>query len=339
MSDANTSLVAFRKTKLRPAPVRVSQMVARHLSVQAERTREAYQRDLAHFARFCGCKTTDDAIDRLIQTDTAIAQDVVLSFQAHLIHEGLAPATVNRRMSALRSVLKLARAVGATQLRLDLIKNLDAEELTRDVRGPGMAVIRQLIEVADADPSPVGIRDAVLMRWLVATAIRRNEMRLILLADYRFGESAASVAPPGSSAAGVVLVKQKTKRKKHPITLSQPLVDCAVPWLERRGPAPGALFCSLDRRSVGATLNASGLNQIVQRRAEQAGYPKGRMKDGRTITPHGFRHTAITEVYRLHGAAAAQAFARHADPRVTARYNDESVLMAMEAQASVFSIL
>lgn len=338
MNDSD-SLVVFRETALQPVPVRVSQMVARHLSVQAERTRAAYEHDLAHFAKFTGCASVDEAIDRLVQTDTAIAQDVVLSFQQHLVELGLAASTINRRMSALRSVLKLARAVGATQLRLDMIRNLDAEEKTRDVRGPGLAAIREIIAVADADESPAGLRDATLMRWLIATAIRRNELRMILLTDFRYGPTMADVAPPGWEGAGLVLVQQKRKRNKHPIGLSQALVDCTMPWLAARGHAPGALFCSLDRRYVGRTLGPSGLNQIVRRRAVEAGFVDGKLPDGRSITPHGFRHTSITEVYRKRGQGAAQAFARHSNPRTTARYNDEAMLMALEAQSLVFESL
>ena len=332
------SLVLFRRGPIRRIPVRVSQMVARQLAIQAEQTQIAYRRVLQHFADFTGCKSMEDAIDRLIQTPTEIAQDVVLAFQECLIRLELAPATINRRMSALRSVLKLARAVGATTLRLDMIKNLDPELETRDVRGPGIKVIRHLIAVAEEDTGPTGLRDATLMRWLVATGIRRNELRLILLSDFRHGDQ----VPEGDRMLGdgVVAVRQKRKRKKHPMGLSAPLVRCTLPWIERRGDVPGALFCSLDRRSApGAVRAPVGLNKILLRGAIAAGYPEGKLPDGRSITPHGFRHTAITEVIRKHGQAAAQAFARHADPRTTALYNDEAQQMALEAQAFVFESL
>ena len=86
-------------------------------------------------------------------------------------------------------------------------------------------------------------------------------------------------------------------------------------------------------------LNPSGLNQIIRRRAIQAGFPMGKLPDGRSITPHGVRHTAITQVMKRYGSAAAQAFARHANPATTMVYNDEKAVMAVEGQGFVFDLL
>ncbi len=338
------ALKRFLAAPLQTSAIPVSDIVARKLAVKSERTREAYMRDLRAFAQFTGCESVDEAVQRLIQSDMASAQDVVLSFQADLLKAGLAPATVNRRISALRSVLKLARGIGATEVRLELVDNLDAEIETRDVRGPGLDVIRQIIGACLADESPRGVRDAAILRWLIATGIRRNELRSILLLDYRATPTAVAAVVGGSARgvppAGVVLVAQKRKRKKHPIPLSPELVRATAPWLEIRGDCPGALFHSLDRRAApGTMLNISGLNKIMLRRAIEAGFADGKLPDGRSITPHGVRHTAITEVIVKYGSSAAQAFARHANPATTQRYNDAKAVMALSAQAFVINLL
>ena len=339
----SNALERFRAAPLPPDGVAVSELVARKLAVQSERTREAYTRDLLAFAEFTGCESTDEAIQRLISTKAAAAQDIVLTFQAALLKEGLAPSTVNRRISALRSVLKLARAIGATTVDLLLVGHLDPEVETRDVRGPGIEVIRELVAVCVADESTCGVRDATIIRWLLGTGIRRNELRSILIGDYRTLPAAVENVvgePYRVQAAGILLVKQKRKRKKHPIPLSAVLVEMTEPWLELRGTGRGALFPTLDRRAkAGALLNPSGLNKILLRRAVQAGFPDRKLPDGRAITPHAIRHTAITEVMRKYGAAAAQAFARHANPATTQRYNDAKAVMALDAQSFVVDLL
>lgn len=337
------ALELFRRSELPTTAIPVSDLVARALAVRSEKTRQAYHADLLRFAEFTGCASTDEAISRLCATPTAAAQDVVLSYQASLLEQGLAPATINRRISALRSVLKLARGIGATDLTLSLVSNLDPEDATRDTRGPGLEVLREIVTVCDSDGTPRGARDGTIIRWWLGTGLRRNELRSVLMEDFRrtAGAQAAVVGGRGRRVApAYLLVRQKRKRLKHPIELSAELVAATDPWLRVRGETPGALFCSLDRKSTtGDMLNPTALNRILQRRAEEAGYPGGLLPDGRKITPHAIRHTAITEVILKFGRSHAQAFARHANPATTERYNDEKAMMALDSQAFVFELL
>ena len=339
-----TSLQLFRKaTPAKRTPIPVSDLVARALAVRSERTREAYGRDLQRFAEFTKCKDAEEAIMRLCASDTAVAQDVVLAYQGFMLDSGLAPSTINRRISALRSVLKLARGIGATTLTLDLVESLDPEDGTRDTRGPGVGVLRQILTVCDSDTSRRGARDGTIIRWWLGTALRRNELRTMMMGDLRL-DPADMPAIAGrdrvQSAAGFVLVKRKRKRKRHPIELSSELVRATLPWLKVRGDYPGAVFESLDHKAEpGTVINPTGLNGILQRRAEEAGFPKGKLPDGRSITPHAIRHTAITQVILKYGTSYAQAFARHANPSMTERYNDQKAMMALDAQAYVFENL
>ncbi len=331
MTDEPRALVAFREQPAPElAPIAVTDLLADAMAAQAERTRKAYGRDLQAFARFVGIEQVDAALRKFVGSPSAVANGVALAFQAEMTRRGLARATINRRIAALRSVVKLAAGAGITDVRLELVKTLKVEEKTRDVRGPGLAVVRRLVAVADADGSAAGARDAAMLRWLYLLGLRRNEVRLLLLGDCELRGEVPTI-----------WVEQKGKEKKQPIRVQAQLRRTLVRWLAVRTSAAGALFCSLDRRSAGAfrTIDPSGINRIVRRRAEEAGYAEGRLEDGRAITPHAIRHTAITRVAAEKGLIVAQAFARHENPATTKRYLDEMDAMSMDAQAFMIGTL
>ena len=330
----DTSLAVFREQSVRRQTVSVSGLLAKRLATKSERTREAYERDLRAFAEHVGCDV-DDALAKLLMSPTTIAQDVVLGYQASLAEAGLANATINRRISALRSVLKIARAAGLTTLRLEAVETLDTEVASRDVRGPGIAVVRKILAVCDADTTPRGVRDGRILRWFVGTALRRSELRQLTLADLR-----------ETSDGWVAWVRAKgvqgRKNKKRPVSIEPWLIDDLQTWLLIRGDEPGPLFGSLHRGHAGKMLGPQGLNQILSSRAKEAGFSMAKLagvSGERAITPHALRHTAITEVIRTDGLAAAQAFARHKSPATTQRYNDDKEALARAGQRTIASKL
>ena len=95
-----------------------------------------------------------------------------------------------------------------------------------------------------------------------------------------------------------------------------------------------ALFCSLHHAFRCKRLTMGGVNWIVKERAMGAGYENGKLPDGRSITPHGFRHTAITTILERSGGniPLAQDFSRHADPRTLRQYDDARGVRVRNAQ-------
>ena len=61
-----------------------------------------------------GAKSIDDASKILLSRGQGDANALALAYKTHLIEQGLQAATVNRRLAALRSVVKLARTLGLT---------------------------------------------------------------------------------------------------------------------------------------------------------------------------------------------------------------------------------
>jgi integrase len=274
----------------------------------------------------------DLAMRQLMEAPQNTVQRTVLAYQATLIRQEYAPATVNRRIASIRAVLALGRAADLTTNQLGAVQDLDPEP-NRDVRGPGIDVVRRLIAACDADEGLRGARDATLLRWLLLGALRREEVRRVAVGDLRLADESP-----------YVLIAQKGKRRRPRFALCDPLVDATRSYLEaHRGDRPGPLFPSLDRRHPWTAklrpLSASGINRIVEKRAAEIGFPGGIMPDGRRITPHAIRHTAGTVVARSGGLLAAQKFLRHASTATTMRYLDDGPEVQREAQLHVASAL
>lgn len=324
----DAALVVFREQPVRRRTVSVSGLLAKRLATKSERTREAYARDLKAFADHVQLDV-DEALMKLCATETVIAQDVVLGYQAALAEAGFAHATINRRISALRSVLKIARAAGLTELRLEAVETLDTDVQSRDVRGPGIDIVRKILALCDADATPRGIRDGRILRWFIGTALRRSELRQLTLEDLR--------RTPDGWVVWVRAKGVKGRDKKLPVTVEEWVVEDLQLWLAVRGVEPGPIFTSLHRAYKGKPLNPTGFNQILHRRAAEAGVSLKAIAIAKrgNFTPHALRHTAITEVIRADGLAAAQAFARHKNPATTQRYNDDKDVLARAGQRTI----
>jgi SAM-dependent methyltransferase len=94
-----------------------------------ERTRRAYQGDIAAFARFRG-QDPADAIADLMDAGPLDARHVLLEYVIDLRRRKSAPATVSRRVSTLRTLARLAVEAGLVAWELE---PPDDEEVTRAV--------------------------------------------------------------------------------------------------------------------------------------------------------------------------------------------------------------
>src|SRR5947207_2305648 len=72
----------------------------------------AYAGDVEDFARFLDQPGAGAAVEVLIGLPHGQANAVALGYKADLMARGLAPATIGRRLAALRSLVKLARTLG-----------------------------------------------------------------------------------------------------------------------------------------------------------------------------------------------------------------------------------
>ncbi len=243
------------------------------LKGRSARTIEAYLADLRIWASWAHpTGEVRAALEQLLAGSAAAAHAQFYAYQTTLREAGLAPATINRRLAALRSFVSLAQSLGLVVWRVEL-RGLKVEAL-RDTRGPGLAGVRRLLQAAAEQVPEKAARDVALLRLLFDLALRRSEVLGVRREDLELDRSALWV-----------LRKGKTQRTlcSLPETTRAALAD----WLAVRGGQPGALFYNFDRACADRTpLTGHGLYAILKHLASLAGIQRTR--------PHGLRHTAIT---------------------------------------------
>ena len=283
------------------------ELVSAWLADRSPQTVDAYRRDLADFAAYVGVDSPARAADTLLGAGAGEANLVALRYRAALLDRGLAPATVNRRLAALRSLVKVARMVGLITFALD-VANVRSQAY-RDTRGPGVEGYRSLLDALQGRQDAKGARDRAMLHLLFDLGLRRAEVVSLDLAHMDL-------------AGGSVSVMGKGRRERVGLTLPMPTIAACASWLTFRGEEDGALFVSLGKGGkVGGRLTGRGLHKII------AG--AGRMV-GLSVWPHALRHAAITTALDMtNGDVRSVArFSRHMDIRVLGRYDDNRADMA-----------
>jgi integrase/recombinase XerC len=145
-------------------------------------TLRAYAGDLADFAAYLGLGSASAAVEALVAGTGGRANRLALGYKAQLTGRALAPATIARRLAALRSVVKLARTLGKVAWAIDIPS--PRAEAYRDTRGPGLAGWKALLAEARAKATtPKGRRDLALVRLMHDLGLRRGEVVALDLAD------------------------------------------------------------------------------------------------------------------------------------------------------------
>lgn len=288
-------------------------LVDAFLSGRNPKTIEAYSRDLEDFRVFLGAPDSASAAQELLSSPLGEANALALSYRSHLLERGLSPATVNRRLAALRSLVKLARVLGFVTWSLE-VENVEAVPY-RDTRGPGRAGYRLLLDALDARLDAKAKRDRAVLRLLYDCALRRGEVVSLDLDHVDLEDGKVSI-----------LGKKRTAREL--VTLPEPTRSALAEWIEARGPEPGPLFTNFDRAGKGSRLTGNSLYRLVRDLGDEQGL---------RARPHGLRHAAITEALDLtNGNVRAVAkFSRHRDLRVLEVYDDSRRDLAGEVARMV----
>src|SRR5215470_10002711 len=151
------------------------------LAGRKEETIKAYRADLEDFQTFVGASTLDQAAGLLMARGVGETNALALAYRTHLMERELAAITINRRLTALRPIIKLARTLGLIPWTLE-IQGLKTE-VYRDTRGPGRNGFRALLEVLNGRCDAKTVRDRAILRCLFDLGLRRNEVITLDLAD------------------------------------------------------------------------------------------------------------------------------------------------------------
>ena len=265
-------------------------------ALQAERgasrnTLSAYRRDLTDFTQFL------NAQHRSLRR---ASPDDIVGYLARLRTRGLRPASVARRISALRGLYK--HLVREGELRRDPTENLEAPSRTRSLpRTLSREVVAALVEAPDLN-EPRGVRDRSVLELLYATGMRASECLGLTLDDVNLS-------------AGYVVCMGKGRKQRL-----VPVGGEAAQWVSRylRDVRPlytrvrdsGRLFVN----PRGGRLSRQSLWTIVRHAAARAGLRQ-------RISPHVLRHSFASHL--LEGGAdlrSIQAMLGHADIATTQIY-------------------
>ena len=265
-------------------------------------TLRAYGSDLAAFAAWAGALSHAEAVAAFLRLGPANAYEAAERWRGTMGE--LAPRTVARRLAMLRSVVRAAQRQGKIVWTLEIEGPRKIKGTTREVVVPSPGeVAAMLAHVAGARRHRYGwtdesaVRDLAVLYLLVDSGLRRSELCSLHVRHVNLAGRQIFMEEKGSDG----------NRRKWWISFRAR--DAIAAWLRIRTARPGPLFTA-DRHERRGIV-PSTVYRIVVRRATAAGFPGWH--------PHGFRHTAGTELARR-DPQAAQHFLRHADVATTMRW-------------------
>ena len=267
-------------------------------------TRRTYAQCLDDFfIRLAQVHASIEIVREFLSLSQFQAIALVLKYQSLLVEAGLAPATINTRISAVKSLVNHARKLGKCEFSLADVKSI-AAEVYRDTSGVDPSGIRAILDTCDRD-TVKGIRDYALIRLLWDNALRRGEVSAANVGDF-------------DSSGKKLWIKGKGKIQKAAISLHPVTVAAVNDWLGTRGDVKPSdpLFISLDDKS-GQRLQGRGIHLMIDRRSKLAGITK-------QMSPHRVRHSAITAYLDASGGdvRSAQGLSRHKNLNTLTRYDD-----------------
>ncbi|OIP70414.1 MAG: integrase [Oscillatoriales cyanobacterium CG2_30_44_21] len=239
-------------------------------------TRRAYQKDLHYFFEAAyGQKPTEFVIAQFLQLNRFEAIAIVLRYKSELIARNLKEATINRRLSALKSLVNFAAKLGKCDWNLDDIQS-ETVQSYRDTTGIKPEGIRTMLLSLNRD-TPKGKRDFAILRLLWDNALRRNEVVSTNIGDFDYEGRSLQILGKGRGA------------QKSLISLSTGTANAIQDWLScfetKNKNQP--LFHALDPANRGHRLTGTAIYQIVDQIARASEIPK-------QMSPHRIRHSAIT---------------------------------------------
>lgn len=269
---------------------------------RSEQTRRAYRGDLI---AFFGAEPSEAEVRAFVALPAPKIAARLARWKATMLAEGKAPATVNRRLAAVRSLLKFCHRLGLAQS--DGRSLIDGERALpyRDTRGVPLKTMREILGCAIGKTEKAR-RDEAILRLLCENALRRAEVTSLDVADF-------------DGKTGVLQVRGKGKSgQKCPVTLSPAGVAAIRLYLKTAGHKGGALFRNLarDPKSRGGRITGQGIYDLV------AGY--GRLAGVEHLTPHKLRHSAITAALDAFdgNVRLVRQLSRHAQIETLMRYDD-----------------
>jgi len=270
------------------------------------RTHEAYGRDLTRFVTYCvgrGAPSPPDVSSRLLR-----------EYLYHLKDLGLAPASIRRNVSALRTYFKFL--LGEGHLARDPSERLESPKRWR--------TLPEVLSVAEVDrllaspvlDDPLVFRDRAMLELAYGAGLRVSEWITIGTRDVMFDDGLVRVFGKGSKERLVPIGRRAIGALATYVRELRPRLE--------QGEGKGVLFLN----ARGEPLTRMGAWKILRKYVDRAGIEKH-------VSPHTLRHSFATHL--LEGGAdlrAVQEMLGHADISTTQIYThvDREYLRSVHRQ-------
>jgi integrase/recombinase XerC len=234
-------------------------------------TQRVYRNDINDFLSHHDGLT----LGKFLTGDRHSAFEIVIQWKGNLISQGLTPATINRRLAAVKSLVSHCYVTGHCEWNLEGIKG---ERLTAYRDTTGIDINRFKAVLATCDQNTVkGIRDYALLVLLWSNALRRSEVSQCDVKDFD---------PDGQS---LRIYGKGRGTEAEVISLGDGTVKAISNYLQERGnPSPDEpLFIAHKAGYIGNRLTTNSIYNIVRERCQEAGITK-------VMSPHRIRHSSIT---------------------------------------------
>jgi site-specific recombinase XerD len=245
----------------------------------AEKTRRAYAIDTGQFARWAGARDIDPA---------AVDVRALRRYAASLSEHGQAPASVARKLAALRALLRVQLELGArSDNPAELVGSPKRPQRLPHVLKPGeVAALLDRIPVT----TPLEVRDRAMFELAYASGLRAEEIVSLEVASIDFDSELVRVEGKGGKT-------RLVPAGEHALQALQRYLDRARPALVV-GPEQ-TLFLS----KSGRRLSTSDIRRRLRTWARQA-----QLAGGSALSeahPHALRHSFATHL--LEGGADLRA--------------------------------
>jgi len=259
----------------------------------SENSIDAYNTDLKRYILFLS--------GRKIKIPEDIKENDVSRLVQSLSHLGLAPASVSRNLSSIKSFHKFL--VGENILNNDPTENIKGPKLRRHLPSVlSYDEIQSIIKHIDVKKN-LGLRDRAMIELLYASGLRISELLNLPLREIYFSESIIRVFGKGSK-------ERLVPTSEVALKWISKYLDTSRPYLDRFKRSDGITFLSVR----GNAMSRMGFWKILNNLVKAAGIRK-------KISPHTFRHSFATHL--LEGGAdlrAVQEMLGHADISTTQIY-------------------
>ena len=272
----------------------------------AERTREAYRRDVLRLAEY--------ALTKSVRQPAGLTPRDLRDFVYHLKDVGLAPSSIRRTIAGLRTWFGFLVAEG-------VIAGDPSDRLELPKRWQTLPEVLSQAEIARLIAAPVQddamyYRDRAMLELAYGAGLRVSEWTSVTVRDVHLDDRLVRIMGKGSKERLVPFGRQAAASIAIYLRELRPRLE--------HGAGKGVLFLN----ARGRPLSRMGAWTILRKHVERAGIAKA-------VTPHTLRHSFATHL--LEGGAdlrAVQEMLGHADVSTTQVYThvDREYLRSVHKQ-------